>query len=98
MMVGVFAGHHGGEAASASDISMLPDPRFRVKQPNGMERESYLVDMRSRGGFAAGQQFDRLVELAGPFRSAKSPRRRLQDVSWCGRRATGIEKNASESV
>lgn len=61
MMIGLFAGHHGGDTNIPSvrfgNISMLPSEKAPVKQPNHVLRPSYLVDTRSRGGYSGSPVF-----------------------------------------
>jgi hypothetical protein len=55
-MIGLFI-DHDGEAINAPSarfghVSMLPDPRASIGQPNGYRGESYVIDMHSRTGFS----------------------------------------------
>lgn len=55
-MVGLFVDHAGVAtnvpSARFGNISMLPNPRAKVKQPTGYLGESFIVDMHSRTGFS----------------------------------------------
>jgi len=61
IMVGLFSAHHGGErnipSARFGNISMMPSDKALVKQPNHVQRPSYLVDTRSRGGYSGSPVF-----------------------------------------
>ncbi|WP_316234918.1 MULTISPECIES: hypothetical protein [unclassified Bradyrhizobium] len=61
VMLGMFSGHHGGDrnipSARFGNISMLPSDKALVQQPNGVRRPSYLVDIRSRGGYSGSPVF-----------------------------------------
>jgi hypothetical protein len=60
-MVGLFASHSGGDInvpiARFGNISLIASEFAKVRQPNGMECESHLVDMRSRTGFSGSPVF-----------------------------------------
>ena len=55
-MIGLFVDHDGFTtnvpSARFGNISMMPNPKATIKQPNGYYGESFVVDMHSRTGFS----------------------------------------------
>lgn len=55
-MIGLFVDHAGMgtgiPSARFGNISMMPSPIAKIRQPTGYEGESYVVDMHSRTGFS----------------------------------------------
>ena len=60
-MIGLFANHDGGERnlplARFGNISAMPSDNVPIRQPNNNYRPSYVLDMRSRGGFSGSPVF-----------------------------------------
>lgn len=60
-MIGLFLDHAGTTtnipSARFGNISMLPNPRALIEQPNEYKGESFVVDMHSRTGFSGSPVF-----------------------------------------
>ena len=60
-MIGLFEPHDGGDKnipkGRFGNISMIANPAAPVRQENGFERESHIIDMRSRAGFSGSPVF-----------------------------------------
>lgn len=55
-MIGLFIDHDGVTtnlpSARFGNISMMPNEKAKIKQPNGFQGECYILDMHSRTGFS----------------------------------------------
>jgi hypothetical protein len=92
-MIGRFIDHDGGPvnrpAVRFGNISVMPSP---IEQPNGLEAESYCIDLHSRSGYSGSPVF--VYRLSGhdltPTRQTNDPVEVLSRVALQGNHVFGL--------